>query len=65
MADDIDDAEQEVTRMDGIENSWAGKVLVRLVRAVRQHHNRIQNLNQRVTALENRAAASQDEGPPN
>ena len=54
MADEIDDADLELAQMAGIENSWAGRVLRHLVRSVKFLRLRANNLNERVSALEQR-----------
>jgi hypothetical protein len=56
---DIDDAEIEIDRMGGVENSWCGRVLVKLVRAVRFAHGRIVVVNNKVDALEQRTTAAE------
>ena len=64
---DIDDTEQVLDEMEGLENTWNGRVLHRLVKATRRTHNRVelvvdevQELRARVAALE---AAQQPEPP--
>lgn len=54
LVTDIDDTESELAKMDGLENTWNGRVLARLVRAARFTHNRGQQLNQKVQELEAR-----------
>ena len=56
---DIDDTEAVLGEMEGLENTWNGRVLARLVRATRRSHNRVelvvdevQELRARVDALE-------------
>jgi hypothetical protein len=61
---DIDDTELELAEMTGIENSWTGRVLARLVRAVRFTHGRVVLLNGRVQALEDRVDALENPPPP-
>ena len=64
---DIDDTEQVLGEMEGLENTWNGRVLAKLVKATRRSHNRVelvvdevQALRARVDALE-QAAAQQPE----
>ena len=61
---DIDDSEQALAEMQGVENSWAGRVLVRLVRAVRFSHARIGLLTARTQSLEDRVDALEKPPPP-
>jgi 50S ribosomal subunit-associated GTPase HflX len=53
----MDDAEEELDKMAGLENTWNGRVLARLVRAARQSHNRTVLLNTKVQELEQRIQA--------
>lgn len=59
---DIDEAEAQLAEMGGIENSWVGRVLIRLVRAVRFLHGRSSVQTARIQALEDRVSAL--EAPP-
>ena len=61
---DLEDAELELDRMEGVENSWTGKVLARLVKATRFLHGRQAILNNRVQTLEDRVAAIEARIPP-
>jgi hypothetical protein len=64
MPDDVDDAELELAEMTGIENSWAGRVLLKTFRAVKVLRGRVNVLNARTQALEDRVSALENPPPP-
>ena len=61
---DVDDAEQVLDEMEGLENTWNGRVLHRLVKATRRTHNRTEQIVDEVQELKARVAALEATSSP-
>jgi hypothetical protein len=61
---EIDDTEQELDVMQGVENSWQGRMLKRLTRLARTATVRVRDHEQRIRALEQKAGIVSPPEPP-